>query len=166
MRGKNLNAVMREERLRGSEISIRVLRQKAARESTIVPFEQPESEVQTTMEGSGALCLEQWVRATRFDEGARAFPKGWITGKAGEGGIAAGSPRPPTILEEDIAKTDKAVAQLAMRYKSKLREVIRVVFELALPERDAAKIMHCNRSELRSLTKRACRAIYSLRAAL
>lgn len=55
--------------------------------------------------------LEVWGKWAR-DVGLLGYPTRSVTERAGEGGILAGSPRPPTELPDAVALTDTAVARL------------------------------------------------------
>jgi hypothetical protein len=158
-----MNAMMEVEEL-SNGVKVRVARGKAARLATVVTFEPRPTP--TTVEGQGHAWLDAWGRWTRGDFGALGMPRRWVTDKAGEGGIAAGSPRPPTVIPDEEAKTDKAVAILALRNRSRLRWAIDLAYEKALPIDEVARALHYNRPRARALIQRACVAIYHIRITL
>jgi len=55
--------------------------------------------------------LEIWGKWAR-DPVELGYPSRSVTERAGEGGILAGSPRPPTDMPDAIAITDAAIARL------------------------------------------------------
>jgi len=64
--------------------------------------------------------LEQWGRWAK-DFSSLGYPTRSITEKFGEGGILAGSPRPPTDMSQEVAYTDTAVARLDAMDKNVIR---------------------------------------------
>lgn len=59
--------------------------------------------------------LIDWGKWTRMQEQG-ALPCRSVTEKAKEGGIAAGSPRPPTALPDEVAEIDRIIARLSLEY--------------------------------------------------
>ncbi len=57
--------------------------------------------------------LERWGKWAHDGNGL-GYPHRSVTERAGEGGILAGSPRPPTEMPEDVAQTDAAVGRLGV----------------------------------------------------
>lgn len=110
--------------------------------------------------------LASWARWTRGDRGATGYPRRAVTERANEGGIMAGSPRPPTDLPAEEALTDKAVANLDQRHRSVLRRVIELHYERCLPLEGIAVALQCTRNNARATLGRAKRAIYRIRSAL
>lgn len=145
---------------------ITVVKGKARTSRTAVPFVREPYGSETTIESQGKALLDAWGRWTRGDFVMLGMPRRWVTDKAGEGGIDAGSPKPPIVIPDEEAKTDKAVAILALRDKSILRRVIDLAFEQGLPTDQIAAELHCSRTDARNTIKRACRAIYRIRIAL
>lgn len=54
-----------------------------------------------------------WTR-TREEGG---YPTRSVHTKANEGGVAAGSPRPPTMLPDEVAEVDRIVARLPVEWQ-------------------------------------------------
>jgi hypothetical protein len=140
---------------------IKVRRAKAHVEVAPEPLVAPMSGI----EGEGDYFLAEWARWTRG--GVRlSYPSRSVTEKANEGGIMAGSPRPPTEMPEEVALTDKAIARLELRNRSLLRWAIELHYERSLPVAGMALEMRCCKSEAHKLLKRAQRSIYTLRESL
>lgn len=118
------------------------------------------------IEDQADAWLASWSRWTRSDKGATGYPRRAVTERANEGGITAGSPRPPTDLPDEEAKTDKAVALLDDRHRSILRRVIELRYERALPVEGIAVALQCTRNSAKATLSRAKRAIYRIRSAL
>jgi len=121
---------------------------------------------QTTFEDQAERLLLSWGRWTRGELNSLSLPKRWVTDKAREGGIDAGSPLPPIVIPEEEAKTDKAVAQLALRHRSILRLAIELAYEMGLGINEVAKHLHCSKAKAKSTVRRAGRAMLRIREVL
>lgn len=60
--------------------------------------------------------LTSWGQWTRQQEEG-GFPKRCVLERFKEGGISAGSPRPPTVLPQDAAEVDHAIAKLPREWQ-------------------------------------------------
>jgi hypothetical protein len=90
--------------------------------------------------------LQQWGDWTR-DHSETGFPKRWVTAKIGEGGITAGSPRPPTVLPEEVALVDKIIARLTPRW----RKFAQINWQFAHEPRELrARRARCSEATLKS----------------
>ena len=114
------------------------------------------------IENAGDLLLAQWAKWTRHHSNL-GYPRRSVTEKVKEGGITAGSPRPPTALPDDVALTDRAVAVLRNRNRSALWRAIQIRYVDGAPLEALARDMGISRSGAYRLTRRAQRAVYLAR---
>lgn len=122
---------------------------------------EPVGEIECVGDG----CLAEWARWTR-NPLRMGYPHRSITEKFKEGGITAGSPRPPTALPDDVALTDRAVAYIRNRDHVHLWQTISIRYVLGAPLEALAAQLAISRSGAYRLTKRAQRAVYHTRARL
>lgn len=117
------------------------------------------------IEYAGDGCLAEWARWTR-NPLRMGYPHRSITEKFKEGGITAGSPRPPTALPDDVALTDRAVAFIRNRDHIHLWQTINIRYTHGAPLEALAALLDISRSGAYRLTKRAQRVVYHTRARL
>lgn len=106
--------------------------------------------------------LNEWAQWARRDVGL-GYPRRSIVDKFKEGGIASGS-KPPTIMPDEVAKTDAAVGLLRLREDSILLRAIQIRYLERAPIDSLARRFHMRRQKAYTLLARAQRAIWSLRA--
>lgn len=104
--------------------------------------------------------LMKWAKWARSDAGL-GYPKRWVTERAREGGILAGSPRPPTIMPEDMAVIDKAVAGLGNRHRSVIAKAILLEYLNNDPKERKAKLCKKTIRGYEGLVRRGQRQIYA-----
>lgn len=109
--------------------------------------------------------LAEWARWAGHETRSLGYPWRSITEKAGEGGINAGSPRPPIEIPPDVARTDAAVAKIRQRNKSILWRAIRIRYLERAPIESIEASMRVSRSEAYRLLNRALRAVFFAREA-
>ena len=119
-----------------------------------------------SIEGEGDFFLAEWAKWAVGDFQGLGYPRRCVTEKANEGGLTAGSPKPPTEIPPEVAKTDAAVAQIRIRHKSVLWRAIKIKYLERSPLEGVMRSMGVNRSEANHLVNRAQRAVYLIRAAL
>ncbi len=122
---------------------------------------EPVGEIECVGDG----CLAEWARWTR-NPMRMGYPCRSITEKFKEGGITAGSPRPPSDLPEDVALTDRAVAYIRNKDELNLWQTIDIRYVRGAPLEALAHILKISRSGAYRLTKRAQRAVYHARERL
>lgn len=112
-----------------------------------------------SIEREGDCLLTEWGRWNR-DNGELGFPKRSVTEKAREGGIDAGSPRPPTEMPEDVALTDTVIAKIRLRDKSVLWRAIEIVYLRGASTDALQRALNVSRSQAYRLLGRCRRAVY------
>lgn len=123
------------------------------------------SRAEESIENQGDLWLAQWARWTRHHANL-GYPRRSVTEKIKEGGITAGSPRPPTALPDEVALTDRAVAMIRTRNQSVLWRTIKIRYIDCAPLEALAQDMGISRSGAYRLTRRAQRSVYLQRESL
>lgn len=116
-----------------------------------------------TIEEQADEWLARWAARTKGGASWLGLPRRSVTEAAREG-FARGT-RPPTVLSDEDAATDRAVAQLDARHDSILRFVIKLRYEELTPKEYLGMRLHCSRRKGENLLKRAQRAIFVLRGA-
>lgn len=104
--------------------------------------------------------LMKWAKWAKHGTGL-GYPKRWVTERAREGGILAGSPRPPTIMPEDMAVIDKAVARLGNRHRSILARALLLEYLDDNPKEKKAKWCNTSLKGYDALVKRGQRSVYA-----
>jgi hypothetical protein len=112
-----------------------------------------------TIEVQADHWLAEWARFTG-DRGAMGYPRRSVTEKANEGGITAGSPRPPSDLPEEVALTDKAVSKIRQRQDSILWRAIDLKYRERTPIEGMMRTLRMGRSAVKRLIARAQRAVW------
>jgi DNA-directed RNA polymerase specialized sigma24 family protein len=120
---------------------------------------------QYSVEQLADALLWSWELFNR-DSQWLGLPRRSVTEKANEGGIAAGSPRPPSEMPDAEALSDRAVAALGLRHNSVLRRVIYLRYEKHYPYEGIATAMHISGRQAKALLGRAQRAFYRHRQSL
>lgn len=103
--------------------------------------------------------LMKWAKWAKQGTGL-GYPRRWVTERVREGGILAGSPKPPTSMPEDMAAIDKAVARLGSRHKSLLARALFLEYLDDNPKEKKAKWCSTTVKGYESLVKRGQRQIY------
>lgn len=124
--------------------------------------ELPVGLIECTADG----CLAEWARWTR-NPLRMGYPHRSITEKFKEGGITAGSPRPPTALPDEVALTDRAVARIRNQGGlDHLWQTINIRYVHGAPLEALGWALGISRSGAYRMTKRAQRAVYHTRQRL
>ncbi len=113
----------------------------------------------SSIESQAHEWLMRWARWAKQGIGL-GYPRRWVTERAREGGILAGSPRPPTVMPADMAAIDRAVAHLGNRHRSLLARAVFLEYLDDRPKDDKAKKCSTSIKGYESLVKRAQRQIY------
>lgn len=129
---------------------------------TLTPVFRPQL---VTIEDQADRWLAEWARLTR-DKSTLGFPRRAVTEKANEGGIAAGSPRPPSDLPEEVALTDRAVSKIRQRQDSILWRAIDLKYRERTPLEGMMRALRMGRSAVKRLIARAQRAVWRERNAM
>lgn len=160
--GRDMNAVLETEVL-SSGISIQVAR---ARRAVVVAVEtDPDSGKFRTVENQADEWMERWGRWAR-NISTLGYPTRSVSERANEGGIAAGSPRPPTTMPDDVAITDKAVGQIKLRHRSIEWRTLELIYLRGAPMEGVMHEFRISRSAAYRLKARALRAVYRARQAI
>lgn len=104
--------------------------------------------------------LMRWAKWARQGTGL-GYPKRWVTERAREGGILAGSPRPPTSMPEDLSVIDKAVARLGNRHRSIIARALLLEYLDNNPKEKKAQWCGTSIKGYDSLIRRGRRTIYA-----
>lgn len=118
-----------------------------------------------TIENQADNWLLDWAKFTS-DRSNLGYPRRSVTEKANEGGITAGSPRPPSDLPEEVALTDKAVSKIRQRQDSILWRTIDLKYLERTPTEGMMRQLRLGRSPVKRLIARAQRAVWRERSAL
>lgn len=118
-----------------------------------------------TIEQQAESWLLDWAKFTG-DGNALGYPRRSVTEKANEGGITAGSPRPPSDLPEAVALTDKALSRIRNRCNSILWRVIDLRYRCRLPLEAIMRQLRMKRNEVKLTIARAHRALFRERSVM
>lgn len=118
----------------------------------------PKTEI-SSIESVAHSWLMKWAKWAKQGTGL-GYPRRWVTERAREGGILAGSPRPPTSMPEDMAVVDKAVATLGSRHKSILARVLFLEYLDNSPKEKKAQRCSVSVKQYEGIVKRGQRHIY------
>jgi hypothetical protein len=118
-----------------------------------------------TIESQADGWLLNWAKFTS-DRSNLGYPRRSVTEKAREGGITAGSPRPPSDLPEAVALTDKAVSRIRQRQDSILWRIIDLKYLEHTPTEGMMRQLRMQRSPVQRLVARAQRAVWRERVSV
>lgn len=104
--------------------------------------------------------LMKWAKWARHGTGL-GYPRRWVTERAREGGILAGSPRPPTSMPDDMAAIDRAVARLGNRHRSIIARALLLEYLDDSPKEKKAIWCGQSLSGYDGLVRRGQRNIYA-----
>lgn len=123
------------------------------------------SEPITSMEGQADNWLASLARHSR-NPVHLGYPARSVEQRANEGGITAGSPRPPTEMSEEDALSDRALAILERRHRSIHAEVIDLKYFKNAHMEELMRRFRVSKSQSYRLLKRAQSAFWRVRTSL
>ena len=118
------------------------------------------------METVADSYLAEWARWAGNESHLLGYPREWVTGKAAEGGINAGSIKPPVQIPMEVATTDLAVATIRHKHRSVHWHVIRIRYLERSPIEGVMRAMRVSRTQAYRVLGRAQRALYLAREAI
>lgn len=114
----------------------------------------------SSIEALAHSWLMKWAKWARHGTGL-GYPRRWVTERAREGGILAGSPRPPTSMPDDMAAIDRAVARLGNRHRSVIARALLLEYLDDSPKEKKAIWCGKSLSGYDGLVRRGQRNVYA-----